>query len=208
MTEFTVETPAFRQALATALAFASSDDMLPPIHQVSLKPVEGGVEIAATDRYVLSVEQLNATGEPFEVGIPYDIAKRLLTLLPKARQASIVGGLTSVAQDGERVTIRLVGEYETALTFTPSSEKFVNYRELMDKATAGRKDPAGIVAFGPPVLTGVCRALLARDRHEPMRFRFGGEGQAVFVEHDTLTVLVMPVRIHEPRQAEPVQDVA
>lgn len=203
MTEFTVETPAFRQALATAMAFTSSDDTLPPIHQVSIKPVEAGVEVAATDRYVLSVEQLNATGEPFEIGIPYDIAKRLLTLLPKARQAAIVGGLTSIAQDGERVTIRLVGEYETALTFTPSSEKFVNYRELMDKASAGRKDPAGTVAFGPPILTNVCRALLARDRHEPMKLRFGGESQAVFVEHDTLTILVMPVRAHEStRSAE------
>jgi hypothetical protein len=203
MTEFTVETPAFRQALATALAFASSDDTLPPINQVHVKPVESGIEIAATDRYALSVEQINATGEPFEVNLPYDVAKRLLTLLPKARQASIVGGLTSIAQAGERVTIRLVGEYETALTFTPSGEKFVNYRELMDKAKASHKNPAGVVAFGPPVLTGVCRALLARNRHDPMKLHFGGDSQAVFVQQDTLPVLVMPVRIHEPAAAKP-----
>lgn len=205
MTEFTVETPAFRQALATAMAFATSDDTLPPINQVSIEPVEQGIEIAATDRYVLSVEQVNVTGEPFAVNLPYDIAKRLLTLLPKGRQAAIVGGLTSIAQDGDRVTIRLVGEYETALTFTPQGEKFVKYRELMDKAKAGRKDPAGIVSFGPRILTSVCRALLARDRHEPMRLHFGGSSQAVFVEHGTLTVLVMPVRINEPVKADPAE---
>lgn len=202
MTEFTIETPAFRQALATALAFASGDDTLPPINQVHIEPVESGIEIAATDRYALSVEQVNATGKPFEVNLPYDIAKRLLTLLPKARQAAIVGGLTSIAQDGERVTIRLVGEYETALTFTPQGEKFIKYRELMDKVKAGRKDPAGAVAFGPPILTSVCRALLARDRNEAMKLHFGGESQAVFVEHGTLTVLVMPVRINEPVKAK------
>ena len=203
MTEFTVETPALRQALATALAFASGDDTLPPIHQVHLEPVESGIEIAATDRYALSVEQINVTGEPFEVNLPYDVAKRLLTLLPKARHAEIVGGLTSIAQDGDRVTVRLVGEYETALIFNPGKEKFVKYQELMDKAKAGRKDPAGVVAFGPPVLTGVCRALLARDRHEAMKLHFGGDTQAVFVEHGALTVLVMPVRINEPvRSAE------
>jgi hypothetical protein len=206
MTEFTVETPAFRQALATALAFASSDDTLPPINQVHIGPVESGIEIAATDRYVLSVEQVNATGGPFEVNLPYSIAKRLLSLLPKARQAAVVGGLVSIARDGERITVRLVGEYETALTFTPGEEKFIKYRELMDKAKAGRKDPAGVVAFGPPVLTGVCRALLARDRFEAMKLRFGGDTQAVFVEHGTLTVLVMPVRIHEP--AQPAKAVA
>lgn len=203
MTEFTVETPAFRQALATALAFACTDDTAPPIHQVAIRPVEAGIEIAATDRYVLSVEQINATGEPFEVGIPYDIAKRLLTLLPKAKQASIVGGMTSITQDGERVTVRLVGEYETALTFTPSSEKFVKYRELMDKAKAARKDPAGVVAFGPSILTNVSRALLTRNRHDPLKFHFGGDTQAVFVQQDTLTVLVMPVRIHEPAAVKP-----
>lgn len=204
MTEFTVETPAFRQALATALTFASSDDTLPPINQVHIEPVESGIEIAATDRYALSVEQINATGEPFEINLPYDVAKRLLTLLPKARQAAIVGGLTSITEDGDRIVIRLVGEYETALTFTPQPEKFVKYRELMDKAVAGRKDPAGTVAFGPPILTGVCRALLSRDRNEAMKLHFGGEGQAVFVEQGTLTVLVMPVRINEEAKATEV----
>lgn len=203
MTEFTVETPALRQALATALAFASSDDTLPPINQVHIKPVEAGIEIAATDRYALSVEQLNANGEPFEVNLPYDIAKRLLTLLPKARQAELVGGLAAIARDGDKVTVRLIGEYETALTFVPSGEKFVNYRELMDKAQANRKEPAGTVAFGPPIMTGVCRALLARDRNEPMKLRFGGDSQAVFVDHGTLTVLVMPVRIQEQAEAKP-----
>lgn len=206
MTEFTVETPQFRQALATALAFASADDTLPPINQVHIGPVDHGIEVAATDRYVLSVEQINATGEPFEFNLPYDIAKRLLTLLPKARQAAVVGGLTSIAQDGERITIRLVGEYETALTFNPSNEKFVKYQELMDKAKAGRKDPAGVVAFGPPILTGVCRALLARDRNEAMKLHFGGDTQAVFVQHGELTVLVMPVRVGEA--ARPARAVA
>lgn len=200
MPEFTVETPAFRQALATALAFACTDGTYPMLNQVSIKPVEQGIEVAGTDRYVLSMEQINATGEPFEVGIPYDIAKRLLTLLPKARQAEIVGGLTSFAQDGDRVTIRLVGEYETALTFTPHGDKFVKYQELLDKTKMNRKEPAGVVAFGPSVLTGVCRALLARDRREPMKMRFAGDTQAVFVEQGTLTVVVMPVRINDSAQ--------
>jgi hypothetical protein len=203
MTEFTVETPAFRQALATALAFTCTDGSVEPINQVHIEPAESGIEVAATDRYVLSAEQINATGEPFEVNLPYDIAKRLLALLPKARQAVVVGGLVSIAQDGERITVRLVGEYETALTFTPGGEKFIKYRELMDKAKAGRKAPAGVVAFGPPILTGVCRALLARDRFEAMKLHFGGDTQPVFVEHGALTVLVMPVRIHETAKTEP-----
>lgn len=201
MTEFTVETPALRQALTTALAFADSDSAMPPINQVHIKSVEQGIEVAATDRYVLSVEQVNTTGETFDVGIPYDIAKRLLTLLPKARQTTLIGGLAAIAKDGGKVTVRLIGEYETALTFTPSTEKFVNYRELMDKAQANKGEPSAQMAFGPLILTRVCRALLARNRHDPVKWHFGGENKPVFVQQDTLTVLVMPIRLHEPAAA-------
>jgi DNA polymerase III sliding clamp (beta) subunit (PCNA family) len=205
MTEFTVETPAFRQALATALAFACTDAVYPMLNQVHVKPVESGIEIAASDRYVLSVEELNVTGEPFEIDIPYDVAKRLLSLLPKpSRKATVIGGMTEIAKEGDKVTVRIIGEYETAVTFTPpSDEKFVNYRELIDKTKANKKSPAAEMAFGPLILTRVCRALLARNRHDPLKFHFGGDTQAVFVQQGTLTVLVMPVRIHEPATAKP-----
>jgi hypothetical protein len=202
MPEFVIETPALRQALATALAFASGD--VPSINVVHIKPTDdgAGIEIAATDRYVLSVEALNVTGETFEFSIPQDVAKQLLTVLPRPGRGALLDSMTTIAKDGEKVTVRLVGDVETAVTFTPPDEsqpglKFVNYRELMDKAQANKSTPADVMAFNPPILSRVCKTLAARDRHTPLKLHFGGAVKPVFVQQDTLTVLVMPVRITE-----------
>jgi hypothetical protein len=209
MTEFTIETPALRQALTTALAFASTDDTLPMINLVHVTPVEQGIEIAATDRYVLSVEQVTTTGEAFEFSISADVVKRLLTILPRSRRAALLGSLTTIAKDGEKVTVRIVGDVETAVTFTPADEgehgiKFVKYRELMDKAQANRSAPVDVMAFAPPLLTKVFKTLSARNSTDALKLHFGGEIKPVFVQQDTLTVLIMPVRIDEKAQTAEV----
>jgi hypothetical protein len=198
MTEFTIDTLAFRQALTTALAFASSDDTLPQVHAVRIASADKHViEIAATDRYVLSVEKLPVDGEPFDTTIPYGVAKQLLTLLPKPRRGQIIDSLLTLTQDGGRVTVRVVGNIETALTFTPPDDSV-----LMAKTEQGAEDPAPVMGFGPKILTNVCRTLAARDGTTPMRLRFRGARKPVTVEHGDLKVLVMPVRLDDQDGAE------
>lgn len=201
MTEFTIETVALRNALATALVFTATD--LPPINTVHVTPVEAGVEFAATDRYILSVEQVNVDGEPFEFGIPKDVAKQLLVLLPKSRRGALLESMTTIWQHGEKVTVRIPGDVETAVTFTDpgASEKnvkFIKYQELMDKAQENKSAPADTMAFDEKILTRVFKTLAARNYDYPVRMHFGGEVKPVFVQQGTLTVLVMPCRINEP----------
>jgi DNA polymerase III sliding clamp (beta) subunit (PCNA family) len=215
MTEFTIETPALRQALTTALAFASTDDTLPPINAVHIAvgTTDGTIEMAATDRYIMSVETLTVTGEPFAVTVPYDVAKRLLMLLPRPRRQALVGGMTTIARDGERVTVRLVGDYETTITFTPQDEgqpsaKFVNYREMLDKIKAGREAPADLMAFRPALLQQVFKALAVRTRHEPVELQFGGKDKPVLAKLESLTLVLMPVRLASLEKRQPKAEVA
>lgn len=211
MTEFTVETVALRQALAAALEFASSDATVPSINCVHVGATEGkgGIEVTATDRYALSVETLPVEGEPFDVTIPYAIAKRLLTLLPRPTRGQLVDNLVAFAQDGDRVTARVVGDFETALTFTPLGKatppvKFVNYRELVAKMTGDRKPPADVMAFNPSILAKACKVFAARNRNGAMKTSFGGHIKPVFIEHedDSLKVFVMPIRVRDYEEAK------
>lgn len=214
MTEFTVDTLAFRQALTTALAFASADNTLPQIHAVRFAAAgEHLIEVAATDRYVLSVEKLPVDGEPFDATVPYGVAKQLLTLLPKPRRGQIVDSLLTLIKDDGRVTVRVVGDVETALTFTPADDvephnKFIDYRSLIAKTEQGTEDPAPVMGFGPKILTNVCRTLAARDGTTPMRLRFRGARKPITVEHDDLKVLVMPVRLDDQAEGKSAAEVA
>ena len=214
MTEFTIDTLAFRQAITTALAFASTDDVLPQIHAVRIASAgEHLIDVAATDRYVLSVEKLSVEGEPFDVTVPYGVAKQLLTALPKPRRGQIVDSLLTLTKDDDRVTVRVVGDVETAITFTPidnidPSMKFVDYHALLAKTDEGAEDPAPVMGFVPKILTNVCRAVSARDGNTPMRIRFRGAHKAITVEQDTLTVLVMPVRFNDQAETRRAAEVA
>lgn len=206
MTEFTIETPALRRALTTALAFVA-DDTLPSLNVVHISSSgESAIEVAATDRYVLSVETLAVDGEPFELSIPQNVAKQIVTLLPRPRRNTLIDSLTTVTKDGEKVTVRLVGDVETAITFTPidesePSQKFVNYRELIAKIEDTAGQPAELMGFNPRFLGKVCKVFADRMGHtEPMKVRFRGHSKAVTVEpaeSDGLKVVVMPTRITE-----------
>lgn len=219
MTEFTVETVAFRMALTGALEFASSDATLPSINAVQMAATDDGkgIEVVATDRYVLSVEPLPAEGAPFTMTVPYDVAKRLLTLLPRPRRGQLVDNLVAFAQDDDgKVTVRVVGDFETALTFTPLDKanppvQFVNYRELVEKMTGERSQPADLMAFNPRLLGRVCRVFAARGgRTAAMRTSFGGHLKPVFIEQedDALRLYVMPIRVDSYMKAQAEKDVA
>jgi hypothetical protein len=203
MPEFTIETPALRQALATALAFAATDGMTPAIDGVHIKPAdEGVIELAATDRYVLLVEPLDVIegGTPFEFTAPTDVVKQLLTVLPRPKRGTLLDSMVTFAKDGERVTVRLVGDVETAITFTPPDEKFINYRELLDKIAASRDEPSGVLGFRPEILARVSKALAAR-REGAMRMCFRGPRTGVLVTQASLTALVMPCMLPEQMDA-------
>lgn len=199
MTEFTIDTPALRQALTTALTFAGTDDTLPVINAIRITSLgPDAVEIVATDRYVMSVERLEAKGitEPVEFSIPCDITRRLLMLLPKARKALHDAEPVEFTTTDEKVTIRIPGDIETSTTFTPYKD-FIPYRQMIDKIEATEAKPADMMAFTPAFLAKVCKAIAARDAM-PMKAYFRGQMKSVVLKHgDDFTAIVMPVRIHE-----------
>jgi hypothetical protein len=200
MTEFTIKAPALRQALTTALNFAGTDDTLPVINAIrvtSLGP--DSVEIAATDRYVMSVERLDAKGitDLVEFSIPCDIARRLLMLLPKARKALHETDPVEFTTDDEKVTVRITGDIETAITFTPYKE-FVGYRKLINQVEAAEAKPADMMGFTPAILAKVCKAIASRGDSMPMKAYFRGQSKGVVLKHgDDFTALVMPALIHD-----------
>jgi hypothetical protein len=205
MTEFTIKAPALRQALTTALTFASTDDTIPLINSVFIQPAADGtaIEVAATDRYALSIETLPVEddGTPFEVLIRSDIVKRILTLTPKPKRGEEPGTVT-LTQDGDRVTVRVVTDIETAITFTPWKDKFIDYRKLLAGAEKDKSEPADLMGFNPSILGKTCKAFSGSS--EPMKASFSGHGKAVLIEqgYSGLKVLVMPVRIHEYEKAQ------
>lgn len=200
MTEFTIKAPALRQALTTALAFASTDDSIPLINSVFIQPTTGGtaIEVAATDRYALSIETLPIEdgGTPFDVLIRSDIVKRILTLTPKPKRGEEPGTVT-FAQDGDRVTVRVVTDIETAITFTPWNDKFIDYRKLLASAEKNKEAAADLMGFNPSILGKACKAFSGSSA--PMKTSFSGHSKPVVIEQDDsgLKILVMPVRIHE-----------
>lgn len=208
MTEFTVETPALRQALTTALTFASTDDTIPVINTVFIQPTTGGtaIEVAATDRYALSVETLPIEdgGTPFEVLIRSDIVKRLLTLTPKPKRGEEPGTVT-FTRDGDRVTVRVVADIDTAITFTPWDDKFIDYRKLLADVEKGRGPAADLMAFSPGILSKACKAFGGRVHgFTTMKASFGGHTKPViFQQEDSgLKILIMPVRVAEYEEAK------
>lgn len=213
MTEFTIETSALRQALMTALTFASSDDTLPMINTVFIQPTTGGtgIEVAATDRYALSIETLPVEdgGTPFEALIRSDIVKRLLTLIPKPKRGEPRGTAT-FSKDGDRVTVRVVADIETAITFTPWDDKFIDYRKLLAGAEKGKSEPADLMGFNPSILGKACKAFGGRSTFGTMKTSFGGHTKPVIIEQDDcgLKVLVMPVRVVEYDAIQAAKDAA
>lgn len=208
MSEFTIEAPALRTALTTALSFTMNDDPHPVLECVNLKPVEGAIEFGATDRFTLYWEQVKVTGEPYALLIPAHIARRLLTMLPKGTRRKPLTGMVSFARDDGRVTARFIGEFEefeTAITFTPPDyEGFPDYQKMLDGFA--EIDPAkhvSAVHVNPNYLARVSKALAARRFfNEPVEMSFLTATKPVrLTSPDGFNAIVMPVRMHEEREA-------
>lgn len=206
MPEFTIETGDFRQALATALPFVSDDEDLELLHVVRVEPGEAGtVEVAATDRFALSIETLPvAGGEPFAVSIPADVAERLLDIvLPDP----VPGTVTTITRsgtdlDGYRVTITVTRNIcatghacDTTVSFTDPTG-FVDYRKLVGKLLQAEPTPAAQIAFNPMLLARAAEAFADRNTDgTPLTMRFRGALGGVLIEKHDLKVLAMPARL-------------
>jgi len=198
--EFTVEAAALRPTLVTAIGFSSSSDYDPPvIRAVKIAATDGAVEFAATDRYVMYYEPIKATGQPFDTLMPRDIAKRLISLIPRATRKQPIEGLVSFAQDGDRVTVKYVGEYDSTVTFTPADGKFPEYRDMVAKADADDGEPvAPSIHFSPKMVARVCSAINGRGyTGEPINMRFRSATKPLVITHGGLYALIMPVRVSE-----------
>lgn len=196
--EFTVEAADLRRALTTALGFASSSEYDPPVIRcVNIAPADGAVEFAATDRYVMYFEPVKATGEPFQVLIPRDIARRLLTLIPRGTRKKPTTGLVSFAKDGERVTARFVGDFDTTVTFDPEDGKFPEYHDLAEKMQTPDGEPvAPSIHFSPKLVARVCTAITNRGwASEPLHMRFISATKPLVITHGDLHAFIMPVRV-------------
>lgn len=198
MSEFTIEAAALRRALTTALGFASGSEYDPPvIRAVNVAPADGAVEFAATDRYVMYFESVKATGTLFPFLLPRDIARRLLTLIPRGTRKKPTTGLVSFAKDGQRVTARFVGEFDTTVTFDPEDGEFPEYRGLAKKMSAGDGEPvAPSIHFSPKLVARVCTAISNRNGSgEPLHMRFISPTKPLVITHGDLSAFIMPVRV-------------
>ncbi|TDD32473.1 hypothetical protein E1287_22560 [Actinomadura sp. KC06] len=208
---YMVDAAAFRTALATGLAFAEKSGEIPTLDGVNLRPSdEAGrlVEVAATNRYVLSVETLpvhDETRAKFETLIPTHIAKRLLALIPAGTKRRPIEGAVMVSLDAEhRVAVAYVGAgdgFEATVTFPrPGREKaaFVDYRSILDQLAKTPDDERlSRVHLRPFLLAAVAKTLNARTpRETPVAVDVFARNRPITLatEDGALTVLLMPVR--------------
>ena len=202
MSEFTIDAATLRRAFNTALAFAHTDETFPALTCLNFKPVKGGVEIAATDRYVLSWETVEADGTPFDLLIPTHIVKRLLTMMPKGTARRPVMGAVSFTQDGDRVAVRFVGElveFETEIAFNlPDFKGFPDYQKMLDGfEEIDPKDFVHEVHLNPHFMARVSKAIAARGSGEPLGVRLRTSMKPIqLTTPDGFNAIVMPVRMN------------
>ncbi|WP_242890134.1 hypothetical protein [Actinomadura litoris] len=202
---FTIDAAPLRAALTSALAFVADTDDDPVLTCINIKPVDSGVEIAATDRFTLSWETVETDGQPFSLLIPSHIVRRLLTMLPKGTRRRPLTGAVFFTRDDDRVTVEYVGgfeEFETAITFTPPDyEGFPDYQAMI--ARWSEFDPADFVQelhLNAHYMVRVSKAIAARDFYGPTSVRFRKARTPVQLSADGFNAIIMPV--HIPARAE------
>jgi DNA polymerase III sliding clamp (beta) subunit (PCNA family) len=203
--EFTVEALPLRVAMQTASAFASSDQTLPMINLVSFKPTDSNeIELAATDRYMISWETIKAVGSPFEFLMPVDAVKRLLSVIPKGTRSKPLTGMVTFTQAEKKITAKLVSDHEEAsFTFTPFDGEFVDYRKLINDARNYEVDTSlKSIHLTPYLVSRVFRDLSSRLGLAPVEISFRSKHKPILVtsEDTTFGALIMPVRRRDDRE--------
>lgn len=213
---YTIDAAAFRAALATGIKFAETSGFTPAIDGVNVRPANGGrlVEVAATNRYVLTVETVpvdDETRATFETLIPSHIAKRVLALIPAGTKKHPAEGAVTVSLDAEhRVAVAYTGNedgFDATVTFSrpgyDKGDQFPGYRQILDRAAETPPDKrVNTVHLTPRLVAEVSKAVNARPdlggvftldlfaRNKPVTFTAGG---------GSLTVLLMTVRKEDDR---------
>ena len=195
MGKYTIDAPALRQALTTALAFTyTGPENLPQLNAVHIEPADDGtVEMVATDRYTLSCERLTVDGEPFALTVPYAVAKALVKMIPRPRKNSEWNGVVTFELDGAMVVARFAGDTDASMGFAPETGSFPKYQALLDTAEKAQPAPVDRVMFAPKILGRVFKALADRDDMTPVDIRFQGLATtpALVTQGDTFKALVM-----------------
>jgi DNA polymerase III sliding clamp (beta) subunit (PCNA family) len=201
-TQFTIAAADLRVGLTTALAFAGTDDVFPTLTGIHFNAVGDAVDLVATDRYVASCETVKVAGAPHSFILPGDVAKQLLTLMPKpTRKRALTGMVTFAAREDKRVSASFIGDVDLSLTFTPiepGTGSYPDVRKLIDESSEKAPETIPAVHFNPAYLARVMRVLAGRANGEPVRLSFTTPKKPVIVSHgESFRAVVMPVRKYE-----------
>ena len=197
MGKFTIDAPALRQALTTAMAFTyTGKEPLEALRAVHIEPTDdGAVEMAATDRYVLSAETIKADGEPFEFTMPYAAAKELVRMIPRPKRNAEWNGTVTFTQDGVMVVAHYANATgsDASTKFAPVDSAFPKYQSLFGSVDKAQPEPVDTVTFSPQIVGRVFKALADRDDFTPVKLEFRGSvpKPVLVTQGDTFRALVM-----------------
>jgi DNA polymerase III sliding clamp (beta) subunit (PCNA family) len=194
MNEFSVDGPALRRALVTALPFGGTDPTLPALQAVHIAAGPDQIEVTATDRYVLSLETLPViAGTPFTVDVPRDVAKRIIAMLPKKHTHHAEASVAEFGSIDDRVRVTVAGlGVDQSITFHPQDTGFPDLHKVIDNLTANAVTEMHLT---PAIVTRVMRTIRRRRGNAPVRVEFHGEQKPLVISHgDTFRCLLMPVK--------------
>lgn len=178
-----------RRALANASLFAAPDkDCLPALSVVRFDWEEGHLLAVATNRYVLSWEEVvpaEADGED-SFSIPVRDVKRILAMLPKTdRQAEVQ---LQYDPETDRIEVVYLGD---VIRFAGSTGQFVNWRLLRDRFDGAEQKT---VTFSAGWL-GLLAKVDGGYKSAPVHFEMADSNKPVRVSiGETFKALVVPIK--------------
>lgn len=152
------EITGLRQALDEVDYAMANDDTRPVLNSICLRPVNGKIELAASDGLRLAVTALKVKGTLPEVVIPSTAVKLLKRLMPEKVTARVYERKLKPVREGEQPEVRRTVAFEAnglTLMVNPIESSYPEYTHIIPKNGAMLKADAGELRKALKVVSAV-----------------------------------------------------
>lgn len=194
--------------ISDALVFsAPATMMLPVLNAVRIEAVEGNLVAVATDRFVLGASRVDYRGEPFEVLIHGDDARRLVKIAKTAKKDEPFREVTIDVETPSKGPVALTFRFTSgeALTLTGLDLEFVKWRQMI---VADEQLMGSVVGtrYASPYMARFAKVRPDERRFMdvyPTQLENGQSGRTAIRIGEDFCGLIMPVRSEDQRYRLP-----